>query len=141
MISPWPPWPAPETDWPTDGSDSNRDGPPIWTRLAVAVRSWQNASLSTSPFERATMSDYTPHQRKIIDRYYRNFDSIKFQRLSELVGDLYLAEGKKKDRLWAQVESSLKALEFPETRIAHIMSRKDPALLTAVLKELDGKLD
>jgi hypothetical protein len=87
------------------------------------------------------MSDYTPHQRKIIDRYYRNFDQIKFQRLSELVGDLYLAEGKKKDRLWAQVQTTLEALEFPESRIAHLLSRKDPALLAAVLKELDGKVD
>jgi len=86
------------------------------------------------------MSDFSPHQRKIIDRYYRNFDSIKFQRLSELVGDLYLAEGKKKDKLWSTVESTLTALEFPASRIEHLMSRKDPALLTEVLKELEGKL-
>jgi hypothetical protein len=87
------------------------------------------------------MTDFTPHQRKIIDRYYRNFDRIKFQRLSELVGDLYLAEGKKRDRLWTQVESTLRALEIPDSRIAHLMSRKDPALLTAVLKELETKVD
>ena len=86
------------------------------------------------------MSDFSHHQRKIIDRYYKNFDSIKFQRLSELIGDLYLAEGKKKDKLWSTVESTLTALEFPASRIEHLMSRKDPALLTAVLKELEGKL-
>ena len=87
------------------------------------------------------MSDYTPHQRKIIDRYYRNFDQIKFQRLSELVGDLYLAEGKKKDRLWTQVGSILQAMEFPSSRVVHLLERKDPTLLAAVLKELEGKID
>ena len=85
------------------------------------------------------MPDHTPHQRKIIDRYYRNFDQIKFQRLSELVGDLWLSEGKKRDRLWITVESTLKALEIPDSRIEHIMAKKDPALLTAILKELEGQ--
>ena len=40
------------------------------------------------------MADHTPYQRKIIERYYKNFDAITFQRLSELATDLYLAEGK-----------------------------------------------
>ncbi len=52
------------------------------------------------------MADHTPYQRKIIDRYYKNFDAIKFQRLSELATDLYLAEGKKRDRLWSQVRTA-----------------------------------
>ncbi len=86
------------------------------------------------------MQDHSPHQRKIIDRYYRNFDRIKFERLSELVGDLYLAEGKKKEKLWTTVESTLTALEFPASRIEHLMSRKDPTLLTGILKELEGKI-
>ena len=64
------------------------------------------------------MADHTPYQRKIIDRYYKNLDAIKYQRLSELATDLYLAEGKKLDRLWIQVESSLRKVEFPEPRIA-----------------------
>ena len=85
------------------------------------------------------MPDHTPHQRKIIDRYYRNFDQIKFQRLSELVGDLWLSEVNKRHRLWITVESTLKALEIPDSRIEHIMAKKDPALLTAILKELEGQ--
>lgn len=85
------------------------------------------------------MADHSPYQKKIIDRYYRNFDAIKFQRLSELVTDLYLAEGKKRDRIWTQVEAHLKALEVPESRIAHILARRDVALLMPVLKELEAK--
>lgn len=85
------------------------------------------------------MADFTPHQKKIIDRYYRNYDAIKFQRLSELVTELYLAEGKKRDRLWSQTLDLLRNLEFPESRIAHLDQQRDPALLAAVLKELEPK--
>ncbi len=85
------------------------------------------------------MADHTPYQKKIIDRYYRNFDAIAFQRLSELASDLYLAEGKQQDRLWKRVEDALKKLEFPDSRIAHLMAKREPQLLVGILKELDGK--
>jgi hypothetical protein len=84
------------------------------------------------------MPDYTPHQQKIIKRYYENFDAIKSQRLSELATELYLAEGKKRDRLWGQVEQTLRKLEFPESRITHLLEKRDPALLVGILKELGG---
>lgn len=84
------------------------------------------------------MADHTPYQRKIIDRYYKNFDAIKLQRLAELATDLYLAEGKKLDRLWKQVETSLRQLELSEPRIAELMRRRDPALLVTILKEFES---
>lgn len=85
------------------------------------------------------MADHSPYQKKIINRYYKNFDAIAFQRLSELASDLYLAEGKQKDRLWKRVEEALKKLEFPDSRIAHLLEKRDPQLLVAILKELDQK--
>ncbi|MFO0889763.1 MAG: hypothetical protein U0790_11560 [Isosphaeraceae bacterium] len=85
------------------------------------------------------MADHTPYQKKIIERYYRNFDAIKHQQLSELATELYLAEGKKKDRLWKRVEESLRKLEFPESRIAHLMDRREPALLVGILEELANR--
>ncbi|APW62838.1 hypothetical protein BSF38_04392 [Paludisphaera borealis] len=85
------------------------------------------------------MADYSRYQKKIIDRYYKNFDAIAFQRLSELATDLYLAEGKQQDKLWKRVEEALTKLEFPESRIAHLLDKRDPQLLVAILKELDQK--
>jgi len=85
------------------------------------------------------MADHTPYQKKIIDRYYKNFDAITFQRLSELASDLYLAEGKQKDRLWKRVEDALRKIEFPDSRIAHLLEKRDPQLLVAILQELDRK--
>jgi hypothetical protein len=85
------------------------------------------------------MADYSPYQKKIIDRYYKNFDAITFQRLSELASDLYLAEGRQKDKLWKRVEDALKKVEFPASRIAHLLEKRDPQLLVGILKELDQR--
>jgi hypothetical protein len=84
------------------------------------------------------VADYTPYQRKIIDRYYKNLDAIQFQRLAELATDLYLAEGKKRDRLWTRVEQGLRKLEFPASRIDSLLEKRDPALLVGILKELES---
>jgi len=83
------------------------------------------------------MTDYSPYQKRIIERYYRNFDAIKRQQLAEWATELYLAEGKKRDQIWKRVEESLRKLEFPESRIAHLLARKDPALIVGILDELD----
>jgi hypothetical protein len=85
------------------------------------------------------MAEHTPYQKKIIQRYYRNFDAIKFQQLSEIATELYLAEGKSRDRLWKRVGESLRKLDFPESRISHLLEKKDPALLVGVLAELENQ--
>lgn len=83
--------------------------------------------------------DYSPYQQKIIKRYYQNFDAIKAQRLADLATELYLAEGKARDRLWKQVGETLTKLDFPASRIEHLLQKRDPALLPGILKELEGK--
>jgi hypothetical protein len=55
------------------------------------------------------------------------------------VTELYLADGKKRDRLWEQVGDSLAKLKFPASRIEHLLEKRDPTLLVGVLKELEGK--
>jgi len=86
------------------------------------------------------MSDHTPYQQKVIGRYYDNFESIKLQRLSELCTEVWLAEGKKKDRLWTQVGEILVALKVPQSRIDHVMAKKEPALLPDLVTELSKKI-
>jgi hypothetical protein len=85
------------------------------------------------------MADFSPYQQKIIKRYYNNFDAIQHQRLSEMIGDIYLSEGKKLDRLWKNVGELLRKMEFPAARIDHLLEKRDPKLLPGVLKELEGK--
>jgi hypothetical protein len=85
------------------------------------------------------MSDFTPHQQKIIKRYYDNQDSIAQQRLAELVGELYLAQGKKRARVWSNLESTMKKLGIPQVRIDHLKSQDNAALVADLVKELEGK--
>jgi hypothetical protein len=52
---------------------------------------------------------------------------------------LYLADGKKRDKLWESAAAVMRKLAIPEQRIAHLAGKKDPALLAALVKELLGK--
>src|SRR5271165_1298091 len=93
----------------------------------------------------STMSDgkqprnYSPHQQKIIKRYYDNQGDLKHQRLAELVGELYLAEGKKKSKAWADAAAAMVALGVPQSRIDHLVKQANPALVAEVVKELEAK--
>ena len=83
--------------------------------------------------------DYSPSQQKIIKRYYNNQDALQQQRLAELVGELYLAEGKKQQRLWAQAAAAMQKLGVPQGRIDHLVQQANPALVAEVVKELEGR--
>ena len=85
------------------------------------------------------MADLSPYQQKIVKRYYNNYDSIQSQKLAEMVTEIYLAEGKKLDKLWVRVAEMLSKLEFPAARIEHLIQKRDPALLAGVMQELEGK--
>jgi len=86
------------------------------------------------------LEDYTPHQQKIIKRYYANQDALSFQRLTELVSDLYLSEGKQRIRVWKTVAGTLQKLGLPQSRIDHLVKQDNPSLVAEVVKELEKKI-
>jgi hypothetical protein len=82
------------------------------------------------------MADFTRHQKKIIDRYYENQSDIMLTKLSELVGELYLADSdKKRDRLWERVALAMKNLKVKPEIAARILERRDPKVLASHLKD------
>jgi len=83
--------------------------------------------------------NYTKHQQKIIKNYYENRDAISLQRLSELVTELYLAEGKSRERQWKYIEGVLPKLGIKEDRIEHLRKKDDPKLLAKLVEELMTK--
>jgi hypothetical protein len=85
------------------------------------------------------MADLTPYQQKIVKRYYDNLDAIQLQRLAELVGELYLSEGKKRQRVWASIVAAMEKLKVPQSRIDHLRNQDNPALVAELVKELQGK--
>jgi hypothetical protein len=84
------------------------------------------------------MADLTPYQQKIVRRYYDNRDDQDEQKLAELVTNLYLAEGKKRAKFWEQARTYMERIGVPQKRIDHIMQGADPAILAAVVQELQA---
>jgi hypothetical protein len=76
------------------------------------------------------------YQEGIIRNYYRNQDAIMLQRLGEIVGDLYLAEGKRRAQLWKRVTAALENLKIPKTQIEHLVKSDNPTLVANLLQEL-----
>lgn len=85
------------------------------------------------------MEDYTRHQQGIIKRYYANADSLQLQRLADYVGELYLAEGKKREKVWKLIVTLMQKLEVPQSRIDHIVTQNKPELVASLVQELQGK--
>ena len=67
--------------------------------------------------------EYSSYQKKVIQNYYQNLDTIALTHLQELVTELYLAETPaKKKRLWQQVEKALTKLKHKVTILEEIHS-------------------
>ena len=85
--------------------------------------------------------EYSKHQQKIIKNYYDNREQIDAQRLSELVTNLYLATGKKREKFWNTAEEIMQRLNVPPSRIEHVLQSDDPVTLVEVVNDLQaGKL-
>jgi hypothetical protein len=82
---------------------------------------------------------YSKYQQKIIKNFYENLEAISLQRLSELVTELYLAEGKARERQWKYIVTALEKLGLPAARIEHLRKRDDPKLLAKLVEELMAK--
>ncbi len=83
------------------------------------------------------MPERTNYQKKVISRYYENRDQIDEQRLAELVTNLFLATtDKQRTKHWETAEGVMTRLGVPETRVEHVIKSKDPAVLAAVVDEM-----
>ena len=85
------------------------------------------------------MAELTKYQQKIVQNYYANLDTALLQRLGEQVTDLYLAEGKKREKLWGTVTAARAKLGVPAARIERIRASDDAKQLAKVLQELLAK--
>ncbi|MCU0960199.1 MAG: hypothetical protein MUF48_08850 [Pirellulaceae bacterium] len=82
------------------------------------------------------MAKYSKHQQNIIRNYYENRDAIALQRVQELVTELYLAEGKKRQRYWEQIQPHLAKLGVPASQIAHLVKQDKPELVARLVQTL-----
>lgn len=71
--------------------------------------------------------EYSKTQKKIIDRYYENQDTIVAQRLGEIVTELFLAIGneKKTNQLWTRAEKALARSGLNKAAVARVLRERD----------------
>ena len=82
------------------------------------------------------MADYSPHQKKLIGRYYEHRDEIALARLGEIVSELYLADtDRKRDQLWKRAQQAMTALKVPPTLAGHILKTRDVEVLARNLRD------
>ena len=84
------------------------------------------------------MSDknYSSYQQNVIKRYYENRDAIGLQRSQELVTELYLAEGKKRQKVWDSLAKSLEKAGVSAKQIAHLREKDSPELVAKFISDL-----
>jgi hypothetical protein len=116
---------------------AGRDARQVHRGLRVAAKEFVIVNLIFTFF--LSMADYTKHQQKIIKRYYDNRDSIAVQRLQELVTELYLATGKKRQQHWKSVVLHLEKLNVPKERVDILLQKDDAAELAKTVQQLAAK--
>ena len=82
-------------------------------------------------------NQYTNYQKKVIKGYYDNNETIKLQKLSELVTNLYLETSDKKiENGWKRINKMLIDLKVNEYQIERIMEEKNLELLSKKISTL-----
>jgi len=82
--------------------------------------------------------EYSGAQRKIINRYYDNHDTILATRLGEIVTDIALAQDnqKKLDRLWVRAEQALSKTSIKSETWKKIIASRDLKALALLISKL-----
>ncbi|AMV30817.1 hypothetical protein VN12_01785 [Pirellula sp. SH-Sr6A] len=81
------------------------------------------------------MENYTRYQQGVIKSYYQNRDNVSFQRVQELLTDLYLAEGKKKEKVWESMFNHLEKLGVPPDQLEHLKKQRKPELIAQLIQK------
>jgi hypothetical protein len=82
------------------------------------------------------MTERTKYQQNIIRNYYENRDSIALQRAQEIVTDLYLSEGKKRQKYWESLAGHLTKLGVKDGVIKKLIQQDDPQAAAQLITNL-----
>ena len=85
------------------------------------------------------MSKRTSYQERAIKNYYNNREAIALQRVQELVTELYLTEGKKREKHWQNLATHLEKLGIKREQIDHLVAQDNPELVANLVQKLVDK--
>jgi phosphotransacetylase len=82
------------------------------------------------------MAERTKFQQKIIKNYYDNREAISLQRVQEIITELYLSEGKKREKYWKSLAAHLEKLGVKPEQIDHLIAQNNPELAARLVEKL-----
>ena len=82
------------------------------------------------------MAERSKYQQNIIRNYYDNRENISLQRAQEIVTELYLSEGKKREKYWKSLEGHLLKLDVKQQTIDHLIAQNDPMQVAKLVVKL-----
>lgn len=82
------------------------------------------------------MTERTKYQQNIIKNYYENRENISLQRAQEIVTDLYLSEGKKRQKYWESLANHLTKLGVKPDVIQRLVKQDDPQAAALLITKL-----
>ena len=81
--------------------------------------------------------NYSKHQLRIINNFYKTADERSLQTLQEVAAELYLATSdKKRALLWERARKAMETLGFKPKTIEHIISTGKPEVLAQHVKDM-----
>ena len=84
----------------------------------------------------STVAERSKCQQNIIRNYYENRENISLQRAQEIVTELYLSEGKKREKYWKSLEGHLLKLDVKQQTIDHLIAQNDPMQVAKLVEKL-----
>ncbi len=81
------------------------------------------------------MENFSRYQQSVIKNFYKNRDAVSLQRAQELLTDLYLAEGKKKEKVWDSLFTNLERMGVPADQIEHLSKTRNPELVAKLIEQ------
>ena len=82
------------------------------------------------------MPERSKYQQNIIKNYYENRETLSLQRAQEIVTELYLSEGKKRQKYWKSLEGHLLKLDVKQETIDRLIKQDDPQLAAQLVTKL-----
>jgi hypothetical protein len=81
------------------------------------------------------MENYSRYQQSVIKNFYKNRDAVSLQRAQELLTELYLAEGKKKEKVWESLFTNLERMGVPADQIEHLRKVRNPEIVAKLIEQ------
>lgn len=82
------------------------------------------------------MTERTKYQQNIIKNYYENRENISLQRAQEILTDLYLSEGKKRQKYWESLTNHLGKLGVKPEVLKRLVAQDDPRAAATLITNL-----